>query len=34
VFLVGVVLVGFVVLAPAGLVGLFNDLRGRVKSRA
>jgi branched-chain amino acid transport system permease protein len=34
VFLVGVVLVGFVVLAPGGLVGLFNDLRGRVKSRA
>jgi branched-chain amino acid transport system permease protein len=34
VFLVGVVLVSFVVLAPSGLVGLFNDLRARVKSRA
>ena len=34
VFLVGVVLVGFVILAPSGLVGLVNDLRARVKSRA
>jgi len=34
VFLVGVVLVSFVVLAPSGLVGLFNDLRARVTSRA
>jgi branched-chain amino acid transport system permease protein len=34
VFLVGVVLVSFVVLAPSGLVGLFNDLRARVRSRA
>ena len=34
VFLVGVVLVSFVVLAPSGLVGLLNDLRARVKSRA
>ena len=33
VFLVGVVLVGFVILAPRGLVGLFNDLRARVNSR-
>ena len=34
VFLVGVVLVGFVILAPSGLVGLVNDLRARAKSRA
>ena len=34
VFLVGVVLVSFVILAPSGLVGLVNDLRARVKSRA
>ncbi len=34
VFLVGVVLVSFVILAPSGLVGLFNDLRARVTSRA
>jgi branched-chain amino acid transport system permease protein len=33
VFLVGVVLVGFVILAPRGLVGLFNDLRARAKRR-
>ncbi len=31
VLLVGVVLVSFVILAPKGLVGLFNDLRGRGK---
>jgi branched-chain amino acid transport system permease protein len=34
VFLVGVVLVGFVILAPSGLIGLFNNLRARVASRA
>jgi branched-chain amino acid transport system permease protein len=33
VFLVGVVLVAFVVLAPRGIVGLFNDLRTRAKRR-
>ena len=33
VFLVGVVLVGFVVLAPSGLVGLFNQLRSRLRAR-
>ena len=33
VLIVGVVLVGFVILAPRGLVGLFNDLRMRAKSR-
>ena len=33
VFIVGVVLVSFVILAPRGLVGLFNDLRARAKSR-
>jgi branched-chain amino acid transport system permease protein len=31
VFLVGVVLVAFVVLAPRGIVGLVNDLRRRAK---
>jgi branched-chain amino acid transport system permease protein len=31
VLLVGVVLVSFVILAPKGLVGLFNDLRNRGK---
>jgi branched-chain amino acid transport system permease protein len=34
VFLVGVVLVGFVILAPSGLIGLFSNLRARVQSRA
>jgi branched-chain amino acid transport system permease protein len=33
VFIVGVVLVSFVILAPRGLVGLFNDLRAKAKSR-
>lgn len=31
VFLVGVVLVGFVILAPRGLIGLVNDLRAKAK---
>jgi branched-chain amino acid transport system permease protein len=31
VFLVGVVLVGFVMLAPRGLVGLVNDMRAKAK---
>jgi branched-chain amino acid transport system permease protein len=31
VFLVGVVLVGFVILAPRGLVGLINDMRAKAK---
>jgi branched-chain amino acid transport system permease protein len=34
VFLVGVVLVGFVILAPSGLIGLFSNLRTRAQSRA
>jgi branched-chain amino acid transport system permease protein len=34
VFLVGVVLVGFVILAPRGLVGFFNELRYRVRRHA
>jgi branched-chain amino acid transport system permease protein len=34
VFLVGVVLVGFVILAPGGLIGLFKDLRTRAKRGA
>jgi branched-chain amino acid transport system permease protein len=33
VFLVGVVLVGFVILAPRGLVGLVNDLRARARRK-
>jgi len=33
VFLVGVVLVGFVILAPRGLVGLFNDMRAKRNGR-
>ena len=31
VFLVGVVLVAFVILAPRGLIGLVNDLRAKAK---
>jgi branched-chain amino acid transport system permease protein len=34
VFLVGVVLVGFVVLAPAGLIGLFHQLRSKFRAPA
>jgi branched-chain amino acid transport system permease protein len=34
VFLVGVVLVSFVILAPSGLVGLVKSLRARAESRA
>jgi branched-chain amino acid transport system permease protein len=34
VFLVGVVLVAFVILAPRGLVGLINDMRPKAKSHA
>jgi branched-chain amino acid transport system permease protein len=33
VFLVGVVLVGFVILAPRGLVGLVNDMRARARKK-
>ncbi|NJM91662.1 MAG: hypothetical protein HC861_02490 [Rhodospirillaceae bacterium] len=31
VFLVGAVLVGFVILAPRGLIGLVNDMRAKAK---